>query len=206
MKKINFRENERALAIVAHPDDETIWMGGFILKHKQLKWTIFSLCRASDKDRAPKFKRVCKRYGATGIITNLEDRNIMSVKESLPKIKRLIQREVKDKKFDYIFTHGRNGEYGHKRHKGVNRAVVDMVDRGQLACGRLLCFNYEKAKKGKRPSMKASSDSDYLLKLSPAMFKEKKRIQSEIYGYPWYGIDVGFCTNPEAFVVIYNKQ
>ena len=39
---------KEALVIVAHPDDETIWMGGTILKNKNWKWTILSLCRASD--------------------------------------------------------------------------------------------------------------------------------------------------------------
>ena len=54
MKDFRFANGKKALIIVAHPDDETIWMGGTILKYTELEWTIYSLCRASDKDREPK--------------------------------------------------------------------------------------------------------------------------------------------------------
>ena len=55
-------QRERAVVIVAHPDDETIWMGGFILDNPDYNWTILSLCRASDTDCAPKFKQNFPRY------------------------------------------------------------------------------------------------------------------------------------------------
>jgi hypothetical protein len=36
----------KAAIIVAHPDDETIWSGGLILKKPEWQWTVLSLCRA----------------------------------------------------------------------------------------------------------------------------------------------------------------
>ncbi len=190
----------RALIIVAHPDDETIWMGGTILMNPQAAWTIFSLCRASDSDRAPKFARVCKHYGAECIITDLEDEDKLNIGESAAAIKKLVLDNIGAGKFDYLFTHGRNGEYGHPKHKAVHLAVKELLKKEKLLPKAVFYFNYKKARPGKRPSMEAKKNSDILVPLYKEIFKEKKRIQAEIHGYAPDGIDVGLCTNPEGFI------
>jgi hypothetical protein len=53
----------RAAVVVAHPDDETLWCGGYILTHPEFLWRIVTLCRAQDSDRAPKFRRSCSDWG-----------------------------------------------------------------------------------------------------------------------------------------------
>ncbi len=63
----------KAVIIVAHPDDETIWSGGFVLQHPDWDWTVFTLCRANDPDRVPKFKKVCAHLNATGLMSDLDD-------------------------------------------------------------------------------------------------------------------------------------
>jgi len=131
-------KKKRCLVIVAHPDDETIWMGGMILKHKDWEWTIFSLCRKSDKDRMLKFKEVCDFYGAKFIITDLEDIKLKPLKNG--KIKELLINNLKRKKYDIIFTHWENGEYGHIRHKEIHKAVLDLIDKKELECDNLYCF------------------------------------------------------------------
>src|SRR3989344_6746174 len=105
---------KKALVIVAHPDDETIWMGSTILKNKDYDWTILSLCRKNDKDRFPKFMKVCSLYGANGIINNMDDESIMKL--SISKVREKILEVLKNLEYDYIYTHGENGEYGHQRH------------------------------------------------------------------------------------------
>jgi len=53
----------RAAVVVAHPDDEILWCGGYILAHPEFHWRVVTLCRASDTDRAPKFRRVSNNWG-----------------------------------------------------------------------------------------------------------------------------------------------
>jgi len=166
----------------------------------QAAWTIFSLCRASDSDRAPKFARVCKRYAAECIITDLEDEDKLNIEESAADAKKLVLDNIGAGKFDYLFTHGRNGEYGHPKHKAVHLAVKELLKKEKLLPKAVFYFNYKKARPGKRPSMEAKKNSDILVPLSEEIFKEKKRIQAEIHGYAPDGIDVGLCTNPEGFI------
>lgn len=132
-----------ALVVIAHPDDETIWMSGTILMNPQVKWTIFSLCRGNDSDRAPKFRKVCKYYGAREIISDLEDEGVMNIRESVPEIKKKIKRLLPVRSYDYVFTHGVDGEYGHPRHKGTHQVVKLLVESCKLKTKRFFVFSYE---------------------------------------------------------------
>ena len=171
----------RAIVIVAHPDDETIWMAGTILKHRNLRWTIFSLSRKDDPDRAPKFRKVSRFYGTKSIISNLEDEGVMNLSESIPNIKRRILKNLRGKSFDYLFTHGRSGEYGHLRHKGAYLAVKELLKRGLVSAREIFTFAYElDEKKGiARPSSKA----DFSFKLPSKIFRTKKSIIEKMYGF-----------------------
>jgi LmbE family N-acetylglucosaminyl deacetylase len=202
MKELVFKPGERALAIVAHPDDETIWMGGFILKQPRLKWTIFSVCRASDLDRAPKFLRVCERYGARALIADLEDEGKMGIAATVPVIKDLIRKNIDQDAFGYVFTHGPNGEYGHPRHKGVSRAVREMAKSGEIKAKRLLLFHYVKKEDREFSPLIAGEKPDLILELTEEEMAVKKGIMSEIYGFAPDGVDTSYCTNPESFVVL----
>ena len=73
-----------------------------------------------------------------------------------------------------------------------------------LITKRVFCFNYQKKDKEKY-RVEIKKDSDLILTLTEAEFTEKKRIVAEMYGYPYDGIDVGFCTNVEGFIKLNNK-
>ena len=186
----------RALVIVAHPDDETIWMGGAILKNPQITWTIFALCRAADKDRAPKFREVCKYYGAHPIITDLEDEDIMDIRESIQKIRRLIKQKIGRQKFDYIFTHGSNGEYGHPRHTGVSRAVKSMIKNGEMRSGQLLNFAYTTDGKN---SILEDKSAKFFIRLSRRELAGKRNIIKKLYGFSQYSFENLSCLPLETF-------
>lgn len=192
---------KKCLVVVAHPDDETIWMGGYILCHPSWEWTILSLCRASDQDRAPKFHLVCKALGAKGVIADLDDEDRLTQDRAARLAKKIIA-DLDLGSFDLVFTHGKNGEYGHARHKSVHQAVKESVGSGKLSAGILYGFNYAKTTRKKYSLMAARPDSDFIYPLTDKVYKKKKKIMSEIYGFDPNGIDTSYCTNPEAFKII----
>lgn len=187
----------RALVIVAHPDDELIWMGGFILKNKDWTFDVISLCRKNDMDRALKFRKVCGELNVNHCyMSDLDDEAMTNVREQQI-VDRVLQM-VNNNEYDYVFTHGFNGEYGHKRHKEINKAVRNMIKRKELKCRKLFYFSYYR----ENGFCHINPNADKLIKLDNSTFSKKKSLIVETYGFPLGGFEEKCCLNKEAFNIL----
>jgi len=182
------------LVVVAHPDDETLWMSGTILRHKRWNWRIISLCRKYDNDRRPKFRRVCRLLGASCSISDMEDEHPdrkMPAEEAEKRIMKMLRR----RDYDVIYTHGPNGEYGHNRHKETHAAVMRLVENGKLRCKKLFVFNYKR--KGKK--WVAVRKSDRFVRLTRNEALTKKYLIDEVYCYTKDSPESRSCSRFESF-------
>jgi len=175
---------QRVAVVIAHPDDETLWCGGYILDHPEFDWRVVTLCRASDPDRAPKFRRVLEELGAVGEMADLDDEPDQ-VPLPIEQIRETIARLLAGNSYSLILTHGPKGEYTrHRRHEECCRSVVDLWQSGGIATNRLWLFAYEDGGRAHLPRVR--EDADRRDMLAENVWLEKRRLITNVYGY---GID-----------------
>jgi LmbE family N-acetylglucosaminyl deacetylase len=129
--------------IVAHPDDETLWAGGTILRHPSWQWFIVCLCRGSDNERSPRFYKALQVLKSEGIMADLDDGP-----EQKPLDEKEVERAILDllppKHFDLIISHNPTGEYTkHARHEEASKAVIKLWHAFKISTNELWTFAYE---------------------------------------------------------------
>ena len=171
----------RAAVVVAHPDDETLWCGGFILTHPEFHWRVVTLCRALDLDRAPKFRQVLKQFEAEGEMADLDDEP-GQVPLPIEQVQETIVQLLAGGSYSLVLTHGPKGEYTrHRRHEECCQSVVALWRSGGIDTERLWTFAYEDGGRAYLP--RARDDADWLHTLSDDIWLEKRRLIMDVYGY-----------------------
>jgi hypothetical protein len=187
-----------AVVIAAHPDDETLWAGGTILMHPGIQWTVATLCRKSDSDRAPKFKNALSRLRAAGTIGDLDDgpeQSPLSPRETETAILSLLSSGAR---YDLVLTHSLFGEYTrHRRHEETGHAVLSLWSTGRLKTGRVWLFAYEDGNKRYLP--RAIETAHRMTNLPDDVFNEKYRIITEVYGFAPDSWEARTVPRTEAF-------
>ena len=189
--------NTSVLVIVAHPDDETLWAGGTILKHPECKWFILSLCRANDGDRAPKFKNVLSVYNAQGTMGDLDDgpeQNPLEKKH----IKNTILSLVPKQQWDIVVTHDPSGEYTHHiRHEEIGENTIELWHEGKIHTRQLWTFAYND--NGKRCLPHADPDAAIICEIAEDIWIKKYSIIMNIYGFSKESFEARTTPRTEAF-------
>jgi len=194
---------KKILVVVAHPDDETIWCGGTLIRNKDVfDITIISLCRKDDLDRAPKFFKAAKEYNANSFISDLDDDNPEKKLKDLEEIKKRIMDFIDGNKFDFIYTHGDNGEYGHNRHIEVNKAMKELIFEKKIFCKKVFFFSYKKNNSDKLDFCVPKSSASTKVELLGQEYTKKKFIIENVYGFTKESFESCSCNRKEAFDVV----
>ncbi len=171
----------RAVVVVAHPDDEILWCGGYILTHPEFLWRIVTLCRAADPNRAPKFRQVLHQLGAEGEMADLDDGPDQTPLKA-DQIRETIVRLLAGSSYDLVLTHGPQGEYTrHRRHSECCRTAVELWRSGCIATRRLWLFAYEDGGRAYLPRVR--EDADLRDVLPAEIWLEKRRLITDLYGF-----------------------
>jgi LmbE family N-acetylglucosaminyl deacetylase len=171
----------RAVVVVAHPDDETLWCGGYVLTHPEFLWRVVTLCRAADPDRAPRFRRVLQRLDAEGEMADLDD-GPDQVPLPLGQVRDTCARLLDGTSYNLILTHGPNGEYTqHRRHAECCQSVIELWRSGVVDTKRLWLFAYEDGGRAYLPRVRGDADRRDVL--TDDVWHEKHRLITDLYGF-----------------------
>jgi len=167
--------NKSALIIAAHPDDESLFMGGTIAELKRWRWTILCVTdcdKRYNKRRRREFLRVCRIYNRTG--SRVKPIMLGVVKRKGRFSKNEVKKRIGDfiekfGPFDIVFTHSATGDYGHKTHRLIHNIVKE------LRPPNLYSFFTPLQKKFASLLQKKVPSNIQLIKLSPASRRTKRQ-------------------------------
>ena len=160
-------------------------------------WTVVTLCRAGDTDRAPRFHRAMERLGASGRMADLDDGP-----EQTPLAAEAVQGALQEllgaEPFDLVLTHGARGEYTrHMRHEEVSRAVAALWLAGTLHAQELWTFAYEDGGGAHLP--RADAAADRRERLPQDVWRNKRSIITNVYGFGPDSFEARTTPRVEAF-------
>lgn len=191
------KKTKTVAIIVAHPDDEILWVGGTILNNASWKCFVVCLCRGDDTDRNPKFYKALKILNAEGTMGNLDDGP-----EQMPLDEKILESTIlkllPPQHFDLVITHHPKGEYTrHLRHEETGKAVLSLWNYKKIPASELWTFAYEDGNKRYYP-LAMQNASIYTI-LSRTVWQNKYKLITETYGFEKDSWEAKTTPRAEAF-------
>ncbi|NQU81880.1 MAG: PIG-L family deacetylase [Bacteroidetes bacterium] len=201
---MNNKQSKTVAVIVAHPDDETLWAGGTILSYPSWKWFIVSLCRGSDKERAPRFFKTLKILGSEGIMGDLDDNPEQKPLDG-NELEQSILKLLPSMHFDLIISHNPKGEYTrHIRHEETGKAVIKLWQAGKISANELWTFAYEDGDKKYYPRPIETATVCHIL--TEQIWLKKYSIITETYGFEKTSFEAKTTPRAESFWQFTNQD
>lgn len=110
---------QKALLLVAHPDDEALFTGGLLLNYTEWDWHVWHM--TGTPARRAQAEEAYKMYRAEGVY--ITSRNFEFEDRYRPSDLRLWLAALAKEdctSWDIVFTHNARGEYGHHHHVWLN--------------------------------------------------------------------------------------
>ena len=174
-----------------------MWAGGTILSYPSWHWFIVCLCRASDKDRAPRFYNTLKIFHAEGIMGDLNDdpeQKLLDEKD----LEHAIINLLPQKNYDLIISHNPTGEYTrHLRHEEISRAVIKLWYEGKISTNELWTFAYRDSPNERYPI--AVKTANIYHSLDKKNWLKKYSIITETFGFDKNSWEAKTTPKEEAF-------
>ncbi len=139
--KLNTTENSKILIIYPHPDDETFFSGGFILRNLKLgaKIKVISLTKGEASTlrfgvpenisladvRAQEFKTAMQKLGVTNYA--IEDYPDGKLENCVPKLKKYVEDQIINFAPTHLVTFEPWGAYGHPDHVAVSELITNLA-------------------------------------------------------------------------------
>jgi len=141
------KQKVSALVVIAHPDDETIFMGGTILRHSDWKWKIVNVTYDENSLRGKELQSAAEKFKKFGVSSinvvslGMQDSYDFAIvdkqkDELINKLKPVLSGE-----YDIVFTHNSKGDYGHPQHIMVSEVVNGLAD---MPVWEFICLGAEK--------------------------------------------------------------
>jgi len=177
----------KALLVVTHADDETIFAGGLILSSREARWVIICV-NPQSQQRKEEFLSAChflaeksgNRIDPILLDTVLNPNGRINADWLISKLK---SHRVG---YNFVLTHNKEGEYGNENHKLVHRCVIKSIANPNtwlfISPGST-SVNQETLKSRHPQGNITLNLTPEIQKLKAQVFHECHTSQAKLYGY-----------------------